>query len=52
MEIGVSESYTGVFVRALDEGGTVFEGNTDYPTVDDALQDLEAGVAAWVNENR
>lgn len=51
VEIGVSETYTGVFVRALDEGGTVFEGKTDYPTVDDAMQDLEGAIAAWYEEN-
>ena len=51
VEIGVSEPYTGVFVRALDEGGTAFEGKTDYPSVDDAMQDLEAGISAWYDEN-
>jgi hypothetical protein len=38
------------FVRALDEGGLVWEGQEDYATLDDALQDLEAGLAAWMRE--
>ena len=38
------------FVRALDEGGLVWEGQEDYATLDDALQDLEAGLAAWMQE--
>lgn len=33
-------------VRALDEGGLVWEGQEDYPTLNAALQDLEAGLAA------
>ena len=38
------------FVRALDEGGLVWEGQDDYATLDDALRDLEAGLAAWMRE--
>lgn len=38
------------FVRALDEGGLVWEGQEDYATLDDALQDLEAGLVAWMRE--
>ena len=38
------------FVRALDEGGLVWEGQEDYATLDDALRDLEAGLAAWMRE--
>jgi len=38
------------FVRALDEGGMVWEGQEHYPTLDAALQDLEAGLAAWMRE--
>jgi hypothetical protein len=40
------------FVRALDEGGPAWEGQEDYATLDDALQDLEAGLAAWMREQR
>jgi hypothetical protein len=38
------------FVRALDEGGLAWEGQEDYATLDDALQDLEAGLTAWMQE--
>jgi hypothetical protein len=38
------------FVRALDEGGLVWEGQEDYATLEDALQDLEAGLVAWMRE--
>ena len=38
------------FVRALDEGGLVWEGQEDYATFDDALWDLEAGLVAWMRE--
>ena len=39
------------FVRALDSGGLVWEGETHYATVDDALRALDAGIAAWLDEN-
>jgi hypothetical protein len=32
------------FVRALDEGGTVWEGEARYESLDEALQDLEKGL--------
>jgi hypothetical protein len=38
------------FIRALDEGGLVWEGQAAYATLDDALQDLEAGLVAWMRE--
>ena len=38
------------FVRALDEGGLVWEGQEDYASLDDALRDLEAGLVAWMRE--
>ena len=49
IEIGQDEMSRS-FVRALDEGGLVWEGQEDYATLDDALQDLEAGLAAWMQE--
>jgi hypothetical protein len=39
------------FVRALDEGGMVFEGIAKYPTIDDAFRALDAGIAAWIDEH-
>ena len=38
-------------VRALDEGGMVWEGKTKYATLDELLQDLEKGLATWLKEN-
>ncbi len=49
MEIG-QDHMSRSFVRALDEGGLVWEGQEDYATLDDALQDLEAGLTAWMQE--
>ena len=38
------------FVRALDEGGTVWEGEARYGTLDEALGDLEDGLARFMEE--
>lgn len=38
------------FVRALDEGGLVWEGETTYPTLDAALHALDTGLGAWIRE--
>jgi hypothetical protein len=40
------------FIRALDVGGTVWEGDGTYPSVDDALQDVETGLAEWMQQQR
>lgn len=50
VEIGYVE-YTKSFVRALDEGGTVWEGASKYKNIDDALESLDEGIARWVEEN-
>lgn len=50
IEVGRTD-YTQSFVRALDEGGTVFEGDTSYLTLDAALKALDAGIQAWLEEN-
>jgi hypothetical protein len=39
------------FVRALDIGGLVWEGDAHYRTLDEAFQALDAGIAAWLKEN-
>jgi hypothetical protein len=46
IEIGPTD-YTSSFVRALDEGGLVWEGDTAYPSIEAALQALDAAIAAW-----
>ena len=38
------------FVRASDEGGLVWEGEADYSSFHEALQALDAGIAAWRGE--
>ena len=43
---GESSSY----VRALDEGGLIWEGKDDYQTLDDALRALDAGISKWMRE--
>jgi hypothetical protein len=49
IEIGQDEMSRS-FIRAIDEGDMVWEGKAHYPTLDDALQDLEAGLIAWMQE--
>ena len=43
VEIGYDPN-TDSFIRAIDEGGMVWSGKSRYQTLDDALQDLEAGL--------
>ena len=47
VEIGRDDHSTSL-VRALDEGGMVWEGDDDYETLDAAMQALEAGLAEWM----
>lgn len=49
IEIGYTD-YGQSFVRALDEGGLVWEGEGPYPSLDAALQALEAGIIEWLRE--
>ena len=49
IEIG-SDQNVSSFLRALDEGGMVWEGEDDYDTMDEAFRALEAGIAAWVKD--
>jgi hypothetical protein len=51
VEIGYTDYHTRSFVKALDEGGIVYEGRTEYASLDEALRDLDAGIAAWISEN-
>jgi hypothetical protein len=50
VEIGYTD-YTRSFVRALDEGGMIWEGAHRYASLDEALTALDAGIAAWLEEN-
>ena len=47
IEIGPDEFSTS-FVKALDEGGLVWEGNDQYASLDDALRALDAAIAEWI----
>ena len=49
IEIGQND-YCQSFVRALDEGGFVWEGEEEYPSFHEALEALDAGIAAWRGE--
>jgi hypothetical protein len=49
IEVG-SDEYSRSLIRALDLGGMVWEGKQFYDTLDDALADLERGLAQWMNE--
>lgn len=35
------------FACAYDEGGTVYEGKSSYPSIDEALADLDRGIKAY-----
>jgi hypothetical protein len=39
------------FVRALDIGGMLWEGEDDYPSLDAAFADLESGITEWMEDN-
>ncbi len=50
VELGYEEN-TNSFIRALDEGGFVWQGVAEYATMDAAFEALEAGLADWYDEN-
>ena len=45
------DDFSHSFVRALDIGGMIWEGDDDYATVDAALLALDAGIAAFLEEH-
>jgi hypothetical protein len=49
IEIGYDD-YRRSFARALDGGGLIWEGEGPYPTMDAALQALEAGITEWLRD--
>jgi hypothetical protein len=49
IEIG-SDGYSPSFVRALDEGGMVWEGAETYPSLDAALRALDSALQQWPHE--
>jgi hypothetical protein len=49
IEIG-SDGYSRSFVRALDEGGMVWEGAETYPSLDAPLRGLDSALQQWLHE--
>jgi hypothetical protein len=50
IEVGDTEM-TSSFIRVLDIGGMIWEGEHRYKSIDDALQAAEEAVLAWHEEN-
>lgn len=50
IEVG-QDDYSESFIRALDEGGMVWEGKKSYVSLDAAWQALEAALAKWMEQN-
>jgi hypothetical protein len=50
VEIGLGNYMISAFVVAYDEGGTIYEGQDSYPSLDAALQDLDAGIKKNLDE--
>jgi hypothetical protein len=50
VEIGRTDCIPSL-IRALDEGGMVFEGDNSYPSLDAALEALDVGIKAFLDEN-
>ena len=49
IEIGYQDMID-AFVIAYDEGGTIYEGKSSYPSLDIALEDLERGIKEFIEE--
>jgi hypothetical protein len=50
IEIGRND-YSNSFIRVLDKGGLVWEGDGSYETMNDAMKALESGITKWLKEN-
>ena len=50
IEIGADE-YSTSLVRALDTGGLVWESNSDFDSIDEALKELEKELGDWFEKN-
>ncbi len=47
IEIG-RDDYSGSFIRVLDAGGMVWEGDERYASADEALAEADKAIAAWL----
>jgi len=50
IEIGHNDDSSS-FLRVLDEGGLVWEGDESYENMNDAMNALESAIAEWMKEN-
>ena len=51
IEVGIMDEFNDPsFIKALDEGGLVWEGKKDYKTIDTAFKDLEKNIKIHMNE--
>jgi len=53
--VGLKLERANTLTRLLEltlEGGTVYQGKGSYPSMEAALQDLDAGIKAYMEENR
>jgi hypothetical protein len=50
IEIGQTDEERSL-IRAIDEGGLVWEGKSRYPSLDHALRALENALKKWKEEN-
>ncbi|MEO1740868.1 MAG: hypothetical protein AAFR99_03560 [Cyanobacteria bacterium J06629_9] len=52
LEIGSVNYYDDdSFIRAIDEGGTIWDSSENFETLDDALAAADRGIADWYREN-
>ena len=51
IELG-ADHYSRSLARALDGGGMAWEGAGSYRSLDDALREMDEGIAAWLGEHR
>lgn len=51
IQVGCGE-YDNVFLRVIDAGGTVWESSDEYKSIDEAFAAVEAGIAAWCEEEK
>jgi len=49
IELG-QDDYSQSLIRVLDTGGLIWESEEDYDSLDTALQEAEAAIAAWFKE--
>jgi hypothetical protein len=50
IELGQDE-YSSSLVRALDQGGMVWEGTANYGTLDEVFDALETALAEWMKQS-